>query len=113
MPHSTGKDTNPIPMMLGVATGVTFGPALAVRIVGTGGAPHGRTADAVAGTLVGWAATLVVTPLVSKIPLPNSHAEALKPLSYVAAFALPASAPPRLRPLAPLTGRLRIRRVSC
>lgn len=85
-----GKDTNPIPMMLGVATGVTFGPALAVRMVGTGGAPHGRTADAVAGTLVGWAATLVVTPLVSKIPLPKSHAEALQPLAYVAAFALPA-----------------------
>ena len=84
------KETNPIPMMLGVATGVTFGPALAVRMVGTGGAPHGRTADAVAGTLAGWAATLVVMPLVSKIPLPKSHAEALSSVAFLAAFALPA-----------------------
>jgi hypothetical protein len=84
------KDGNPIPMMLGGATGATFGPALAVRMVGTGGAPHGSTADAVAGTLVGWAATLVATPLVSKIPLVRSHPDGLLPLAYLAAFALPA-----------------------
>lgn len=73
----------------GGVTGAVVGPAIAVRMIGTGGAPHGNGADAVAGTMAGYAADLVLDEIVARVS--RSHPNGvLKTTAFWANFVLPA-----------------------
>jgi hypothetical protein len=71
----------------GGVTGAVVGPAIALRMVGTGGAPHGNGSDAVAGTMAGYAADLILDGIAAKV----SHGNRVVNASiFVANFILPA-----------------------
>jgi hypothetical protein len=50
----------------GAVVGATVAPALAVAMVGTGGAPHGSGAHAFAGAVAGYAVDVAIEKLTHK-----------------------------------------------
>jgi len=73
----------------GGVTGAVVGPAIAVRMIGTGRAPHGSGADAVAGTMAGYAADLVLDGIVAAASRSHEN-RVLKTAAFCANFVLPA-----------------------
>ena len=64
--------------------GALVGPALGVNWVGNGGPSHGNFGATIGGTAVGYGATILVFPIVRKLPGP------LKTIATVATVFLPA-----------------------
>ena len=77
-------------VIMGAAVGATVAPALAVKVVGTGGAPHGITADAIGGAAVGWIGTLAVGSLYAATPLSKASNPVVGIATIAVAVALPA-----------------------
>jgi hypothetical protein len=73
----------------GGVTGAVVGPAIAVRMIGTGGARHGSGSDAVAGTMAGYAADVILDGIVAAASRSHEN-RVLKTTAFFANFVLPA-----------------------
>jgi len=85
-----GEAPKIIGAIVGGVVGLTITPTLAVRAIGTGGAPHGNGGDAFTGVMVGYGADLALGGLLSATPLGHSENGVARVAVFAAALVIPA-----------------------